>query len=118
MSALKKAFKPEFINRIDEIITFRSLSREDFTQIARIMLDELKETLQEKNVQFSYTADVASYIAEQSYSHKFGARNMRRYICRNVEDKLAEMIISDYEKQISGILLKLSDDHTLIAESF
>ena len=117
MKALSNFLRPEFINRVDEIITFRSLSQEDFEKIACIMLDELKISMAEKGIRFDYKPDAAKHIAENSYSHKFGARNMRRYISRNVEDLLAEAIIADYDKQITAILLKRSKkDNKLIIE--
>ena len=81
------------------------------------MLDELKETLGEKGIRFDYTPDAVSFVAANSYSQKFGARNMRRYICKHVEDLLAEAIISDYEKKIEAILLKVSsEENKLIIE--
>ena len=81
------------------------------------MLDELKISMAEKGIRFDYKPDAAKHIAENSYSHKFGARNMRRYISRNVEDLLAEAIIADYDKQITAILLKRSKkDNKLIIE--
>ena len=81
------------------------------------MLDELKTSLSEKEIRFDYTDEAAAFVALHSYSRKFGARNMRRYICKNVEDLLAEAIISDYEKKISAILLKVSQkDNQLIIE--
>ena len=108
MKALSSFLRPEFINRVDEIITFRSLSQEDFGKIARIMLDELKLALKEKNIRFLYSDEAVAHIAAESYSQKFGARNMRRYIQKHVEDPMAELIISDYEKQISGMSLRYS----------
>ena len=72
------------------------------------MLDELKISLGEKKIEFSYSRDAASFVAESSFSNKFGARNMRRFIQKNVEDLIAEAIISDYDKKISAILLKYS----------
>ena len=117
MKALSDFLRPEFINRVDEIITFRSLSQQDFEKIARIMLDELKETMAEKGIRFDYKSEAVSHIAQNSYSQKFGARNMRRYISRHVEDLLAEAIIADYDKQITAILLKYSKkDNKLIIE--
>ncbi len=109
MKALSSFLRPEFINRVDEIVTFRSLTREDFTSIARIMLDELVDALAEKSLTFTYTDEAATFIAEQSYSAKFGARNMRRYIQRHVEDPLAEAIIADYNRRISQVRLTLRD---------
>ena len=112
MKALSSFLRPEFINRIDEIITFNALTKENFVSIAKIMLDELKAVLAEKDIRFSYTDEAAAYIAENSYSHKYGARNMRRYITANVEDKLAEYIISDYDKKISVASLSYSKRKT------
>ena len=108
MKALSGFLRPEFINRVDEIITFRSLDEADFEKIARIMLDELKSALAEKNISFKYSPAAAEYIAKNSFSRKFGARNMRRFIRSNVEDMLAEKIISDYSRRISGVSLGYS----------
>ena len=103
--ALSSFLRPEFINRVDEIITFNRLTREDFTKIAALMLDELKAALNEKDIKFIYTENAARAIADASYSERFGARNMRRYISREVEDRLADRLISGYSENISGICL-------------
>lgn len=117
MKALSKFLRPEFINRVDEIITFRSLDEKDFEGIAAIMLEELKAALLEKGIKFRYSQTALEYIAKNSYSRKYGARNMRRYIRANVEDPLAEIIISDYEKKISAASLKCSKkDNKLTVE--
>jgi ATP-dependent Clp protease ATP-binding subunit ClpA len=108
MKALSKFLRPEFINRVDEIITFRSLDENDFSKIARIMLDELKAALAEKNITFKYSQPAVEYIARSSYSRKFGARNMRRFIRSHVEDQLAELIIADYTRSITGASLGYS----------
>ena len=109
MKALSSFLRPEFINRVDEIITFRSLDEVDFQSIARIMLDELKTALAEKGIKFVYSDAAVSFIAKNSFSRKFGARNMRRFIRANVEDLLAESIISDYSRRISGASLAYSE---------
>ena len=101
MKALSAFLRPEFINRVDEIITFNSLTPNDFEHIAKIMLGELKTALDEKGISFTYSEDAVAFIARNSYSQKFGARNMRRFIRSNVEDLLAEKIISDYNKTIT-----------------
>ena len=117
MKALSGFLRPEFINRVDEIITFRSLDEHDFESIARIMLDELKSALNEKGIKLVYSDAAVEYIAKNSYSRKFGARNMRRFIRSNVEDLLAEQIIADYSRNISGASLKYSEeDNKLIVE--
>jgi ATP-dependent Clp protease ATP-binding subunit ClpA len=109
MKALSAFLRPEFLTRVDEIITFRSLDKEDFARIACIMLDQLAEALTEKQLSFEYTDEAAGYIAEQSFSSKYGARNMRRYIQRHVEDPLAEAVISDYDRTIKRIRLSVKD---------
>ena len=99
--ALSGFLRPEFINRIDEVITFRSLEKDDFVRIADIMLKDLKEALSERNIDFSYTSEVCNFIAEQSFSKKYGARNMRRYIQTQIEDKLAHAIIFEIRGNIT-----------------
>ena len=99
--ALSTFLRPEFLNRVDEVITFRSLDKEDFAKIAGIMMEELKTALAERNIRLTYSDKALALIAENSYSHKFGARNMRRYIQTHVEDALAEKIIRDYEHTIT-----------------
>jgi ATP-dependent Clp protease ATP-binding subunit ClpA len=108
MKALSDFLRPEFINRVDEIITFRSLDEKDFSAIAKIMLEELKTALADKNIQFRYSQPAVEYIARKSYSRKYGARNMRRFIRTYVEDPLAEKIIADYTKSIIGASLGYS----------
>ena len=101
--ALLEFLRPEFINRVDEIITFRSLEKADFAQIAKIMLGDLARALWDKGIILRYTDAVADHIAESAFSVKYGARNMRRYISREIEDVAAEKIISGYARSISEI---------------
>ena len=108
--ALLEFLRPEFINRIDEIITFRSLDKEDFVRIAKIMLGDLEKVLAEKDITVHYTDAVPERIAEQAFSTKYGARNMRRYISREIEDIAAEKMISGYATTISEILIDVVDD--------
>ena len=107
--ALRAFLRPEFINRIDEIITFNHLAKTDFVKIADIMLGKLKDHLADKGIKLVYNNDVLAHIAENSYSEKYGARNMRRYIERNVEDKLANITIENYGKDIFGMSLSVKD---------
>ena len=117
MKALSAFLRPEFINRVDEIITFNSLTTDNFRHIAVIMLNELKAAMKEKNISFSFTDEAVAYIAENSFSQKYGARNMRRFIRTNVEDQVAEKIISDYNRSICGVSLKYSvEENNLIVE--
>ena len=103
MKALQEFLRPEFINRVDEIITFRALDMDDFVRIAGIMLGDMKKTLAERNIAFGWTDAAAKYVAEKSFSTKFGARNMRRFISRNIEDAAAEKIIQAGERGVKMI---------------
>ncbi len=103
MKALSDFLRPEFLNRVDEIITFHPLTREDFVGIARIMLADLALSLSEKGITLTYTDPAADLIAERSYSEKYGARNMRRFIQNELEDKIADWIISGHAGPIRVI---------------
>jgi len=115
--ALASFLRPEFINRVDEVITFRSLDEDDFVKIASLMLDELKDALAERAIAFSYTADAAAFIAHESFSVKFGARNMRRYIQTHVEDPLANLVIASRGNKISNAYLTVEDGKLCVASS-
>ena len=101
--ALSSFLRPEFINRIDEIITFNPLTKENFVDIARIMIKELADALSLKNVTLDCAEDVYGILAEKSFSEKYGARNLRRLIQTEIEDKAAELIISGYDSSISAV---------------
>ena len=110
MKALQEFLRPEFINRVDEIVTFRALDMDDFVRIADIMLGDMKKTLAERDITLKWTEAAAKYIAEKSFSTKFGARNMRRFISRNVEDVAAEKIIQAGERGIRAISVDANED--------
>ena len=107
--ALSQFMRPEFINRIDEIITFRSLELQDFKAIARIMMNDLKLALEEREISFSFTDEVCDFIAEKSYSRKFGARNMRRFIQTEIEDRLANAIIFENKAQLEAASITIEN---------
>jgi ATP-dependent Clp protease ATP-binding subunit ClpA len=93
MKGLRDFLRPEFISRIDEIVVFRQLTKENFAHIAALMLDEMKEPLAEKNITLSYTDEALELIAEKSFGKPYGARDIRRVIRQDVEDKVAEIVI-------------------------
>ena len=105
--ALSSFLRPEFLNRVDEVIVFNRLGKESFVGIADIMLGELKASLEEKGVKLFWTDEVRDAVAEKSFSDTMGARNMRRYISRNIEDKIADILFS--EPGVSGVNVTLSD---------
>ena len=108
--ALLEFLRPEFINRVDEIITFRGLEISDFERIAEIMLGDLRGVLSERGIALRYADCVPAFVAKNSFSAKYGARNMRRYISREIEDVAAEKIISGYQKVISEIFIDVEND--------
>ena len=112
--ALSAFLRPEFINRIDEIITFRHLDKDDFKKIAEIMLSKLRDHLLDKGIKLYWNDDVLSHIANESYSEKYGARNMRRFIEREVEDKIASVVLDNYTSKISGISLSVSGNEIIL----
>ncbi len=103
MKALQQFLRPEFINRVDEIICFHKLSEENFGAIARIMLDELQNSLKDKGFTFNYDDAIVDYLVKKSYSAAYGARNLRRTIQKEVEDELASRIIDSYDNPITQI---------------
>ena len=113
--ALSAFLRPEFLNRVDEIITFRSLDEENFAAIAEIMLGELRMALEEKGITCAQTPEAAAYIAQNAFSHTSGARNMRRYIQTHVEDRLAEQIIADHARKITRAELTVREDELVVS---
>ena len=105
MKALEQIMRPEFINRVDEIITFNQLSKENFAGISAIMLGELKKSLAEKNISLEWDSEVEMLLVDKSYSAKYGARNLRRVIEKEVEDKIASIIIDDFSKIIETVTI-------------
>lgn len=99
MKGLREFLRPEFISRIDEVVVFRQLDKKDFASIASLMLDEMIEPLAEKNLSISYDSKALSLIAEKSYGKPYGARDIRRVIRQEIEDRIAEIIIEN----VSGI---------------
>ena len=105
MKALSEFLRPEFINRVDEVICFNRLTEENFRGIADIMLHELKDALQERGIGLMWEDSVIDYLVKNSYSITYGARNLRRTIQKDIEDGIAERIIDSFDSPISQIKL-------------
>ena len=103
MKALQQFLRPEFINRVDAVITFNRLSEENFQSIARIMLGELQTSLKEKGITFTYDDALVAFLTHQSYSRTYGARNLRRTIQKELEDPMATRIIDSYDNPVTQI---------------
>ena len=109
MKALRDFLRPEFINRVDEVIYFNQLTEENFRDIARIMLDELKTSLADKGFGFMYDDGVVDVLVKKSYSAAYGARNLRRCIQKELEDPMANLIIDAFEHPITQLKATAED---------
>ena len=107
---LKKAFRPEFLNRIDDIIVFNHLQKEEIRQIVDLMMKDLFKRLSERDLSIEVTDEVKDFLAKDGYSEAYGARPLRRLIQRKIEDKLAEEILTNAYEPGDVIVLKLKDD--------
>ena len=116
MKALQQFLRPEFINRVDAVITFNRLSEENFQGIARIMLGELTDSLREKGIAFTYDNTLVDFLTEKSYSRTYGARNLRRTIQKELEDPMATKIINSYEDPITRIRASAENGKILLED--
>lgn len=103
MKALESFLRPEFINRVDEIVYFNKLSEDNFKAIAAIMLGELRDTLKEKGITFTWDDALLDHLVRKSYSQTYGARNLRRQIQKDLEDDIATKLIDSYQHPMSTI---------------
>ena len=110
MKALRSFLRPEFLNRVDEIITFNHLTEENFLGIADIMLTELKTSLESRGLHLSWSDDVRQLLVKKAYSVTYGARNLRRTIQKELEDPISEAIIDSFEHPISSIHIHVEED--------
>ncbi len=113
MKGLREFLRPEFISRIDEVVVFRQLAENDFADIAGLMLDEMKEPLAEKNIELAYDKQALELIAKKSYGKPYGARDIRRVIRQEVEDKIAEIIINNMS-ETDIITISANDDEITV----
>ena len=105
MKALREFLRPEFLGRIDEIVVFNPLTEENFAGIAGLMLDEMKSPLEEKHISLRYTDKALKTFAHKAYGQKLGARDIRRVIRNEVEDKIAELLIDKGEGAVSAVAI-------------
>ena len=110
MKALREFLRPEFINRVDEIISFNHLSEENFLGIADIMLDELRQSLASRGLTLTWDASVRQLLVKKAYSVTYGARNLRRTIQRELEDPISERIIDSFEAPIGAIHISANEN--------
>ena len=110
LKALNDFLRPEFINRVDEIVYFNQLTEENFRSIAELMLTEVKDAIAERGITLSWNNTLVDYLVKHSYSVTYGARNLRRTIQKDVEDAIAEKVIERRGENVARIRLSASDD--------
>ena len=114
MKALGEFLRPEFLNRVDEVICFNRLDEKNFADIARIMLSELQQSLEDKGLHFTWEEAVEDYLVKKSYSAAYGARNLRRTIQKELEDEMAGQIIDSYEHPVTQIHAAMEDGRLVV----
>ena len=103
MKALSEFLRPEFLNRVDEVICFNHLTEENFRGICGIMLGELQDSLRERGIELTWTEELMEYLTKKAYSVTYGARNLRRTIQRELEDPIAEAMIDACDHPLTAI---------------
>lgn len=114
MKALKDFLRPEFLNRVDEVICFNKLTEENFVEIARMMMNELRDSIAEKGYTLRFDDELLKYLARKSYSVAYGARNLRRLIQKEVEDAMTQLILESYASNIRFLSVTAQDDKVQI----
>ena len=110
MKALQDFLRPEFINRVDEIVYFHQLSEDNFKDIAALMLQELKDSLAEKHITLTWDESLLRYLVKKSYSATYGARNLRRCIQKELEDVIAQRIIDSWQNPVTHLNVLADED--------
>ena len=114
LKALQDIMRPEFINRIDEVISFNQLTREDFAKIANILLGDLKKGVERSGITLTWDEAVPAQLAEESFSVKYGARNLRRLIEKQVEDQAANLILDSWQAPIKHLHAVVKDGKVVV----
>ena len=114
MKGLRDFLRPEFLARVDEVVVFKPLSEESYAKIAKLNLEELRGPLEEKKLKLVISDDVYAAVAKKAFGGKFGGRDIRRVIRTEIEDKIAELLIENSEKQFSAVEITVSGDEITV----
>ena len=114
LKALGEFLRPEFINRVDEVVCFNKLTEENFRAIAGIMLGELRDSLDARGLTFDWDDSLVDYLVKKSYSVQYGARNLRRTIQKDLEDPIAEKLIDAYQNPLHALHAKADSEHVTL----
>jgi ATP-dependent Clp protease ATP-binding subunit ClpA len=110
MKALREFLRPEFIGRVDEVVVFNALTQDDYAKIADLMLGEIAQPLGERGIKLRYDENVLKVIAKKSYNQKLGARDIRRVIRNEIEDRISEFIVDKGDVGITAFGISAADD--------
>jgi ATP-dependent Clp protease ATP-binding subunit ClpA len=110
MSSLKETFRPEFLNRVDEIVVFDALSNDELTKIIDLMLADTQKVLNDRNIKMYVSKEAKNYILEKGTDIKYGARPLRRAVQKYIEDELSEMILRSELKNGNKVYVDLNKD--------
>jgi ATP-dependent Clp protease ATP-binding subunit ClpB len=113
MPDLKAAFKPEFLNRLDDIVIFNALGKEEIKAIVDIFFNEIAQKVQQRNIEISLSEDAKEYIAQAGFDPVYGARPLKRALYEIVEDRLAELILEDKVKEGSKVVFDVKDNEVI-----
>ena len=116
LKSLKEFLRPEFLSRVDEVVVFKPLSEESYKKIARLMVDEMREPLLEKDIELHIDSSAYNYIAKKSFGGKFGGRDIRRVIRKELEDEVASLIIESGETGIGGININSDGEKLYVSQ--
>ncbi len=116
LSELKHQFRPEFLNRLDEVIVFHALSKENIKNIVELMLDEVRKLIEEKEIELEATEEVRDLIAQEGYDPDFGARPLRRAIQRLIENALSEEILQGKFKAGDKVVASIKDEKIVFSQ--
>ncbi len=117
MAALSDFLRPEFLGRVDEVVVFRALNQEDYAKIAGLLLEEIRGSMEEKGIKFGYEEEAARLIAQKSFGDKSGGRAIRRTIRKEVEDRIAELLVSHPDSQPAIIKVVAEQDEIALAHA-
>ena len=115
MKALSEFLRPEFIGRVDEVAVFNNLTEEDYVKIAELLLSELAESLSEKFIDFKWTDEVKSYLANKAHGGSRGARDLRNLIRKEIEDEIANIIIDNADSVITAIAAEIKEEKLILS---
>jgi ATP-dependent Clp protease ATP-binding subunit ClpC len=111
MKEVERQFRPEFLNRLDDVIVFRSLTREDLRDIVKIEMSRISERMADRGIKITLTPEAAEFLIDQGYNPDFGARPLRRALEKFLEDPLSEQVLRGEFKSVKEVTIKVKEGH-------